>query len=399
MQEPAESDTSLRRWLFQFRDVIAALVVLLTVEGLLFHAGLYYPLLKPDSYAGKRRSVAAHAEARRAEFPDARWVLFFGNSITDQGIDTRFVDPSLDEAGLRSLKLAQGGVSPRTIYHLLRRQDFKTGRIGAVAVGVPFSHFPEDGLIKTTWSTDKNHHVDLAALTTEYGVGDQPRLALSFSGWENRLHVAAGSVFKSVLLRPDMRDFLRSPIRRLRAVARRPDGLGLLPKHVSRPNVAQSLSGARLDGAGRLDVSQTSAWFQRPKNLELREQVESALRFQSKHPLAGADLKPDYHPVLKRYLMEAARLASKHGVPTVWMAMPSTPFPIADTVDLSVLEGMAETLRAEGHDVRVLHRPGLLRRLQQPRYFSDPLHLSVEGSMILSQTVGRDLATAFKAKS
>lgn len=379
----------MRRWIFQFRDLLWALVALLLIEVALFYApigGFYLPLLKPTSYAGYRQATDLRAADLMEKAPESRWILILGNSISDQGFKSDIINLELEGTGHRALKLAQGGISPRTFYHVLKHRDLS--QVGAVVVGVPFSPWRRGKTIETTWSTDKNFNVDLAALAALYGLRDQPRLALSLDDLEHRLQSLVGSVFKSVALRKDLKDFAADPYARLRALRIHPTGLGVIHHPKAAFKADRHLGGIRLDENGEVDISGATEWFKSSKRRDaVIRQLKATMAFQQSDPLDGKNLTPVYHPVLRAYLEDMARFVTDQGIPVLWVAMPSMAYPISDRVDLSALEGMAEALRAEGRSVQVFHSPGLLRRLQNPESFHDPLHMNQAAAAVLSQKV------------
>lgn len=387
-----------RQWIFTFRDVMIALLVLLLLDGLIFKSGAYFQIMEPISFAGQRQIWTLRHRTARELFPDTRWVVFLGNSTFGQGIREDMVDKALDEAESpwRALNLSQGGASPRLWFHTAINTAILGPKTAALVLGVPHSIWYDKDRFFTTWSVDKNVHTDLKALAPLYGFRDLPRLMASIEDREKALQAAAGVAFRSLALRQDLRRLVLNPGQRLRSLADHPEILGpstqLKPRPAGQP---LSLTGARLNEDRRLvSEAMDPRYSKRP---EILDQVEAHLRLmEDMGPQEGA-LSPQFHPVLRRYMMDLARLADDRGIPVVFAVVPSNPFPVFASQDFGALEGMVDELRKEGRDVRLfLHRP-LLNRLQKPKFFGDLLHLNQEGASVYSFRLGQWLADTLPA--
>ncbi len=88
------------RWLKQLGDLLLAGLLVAFADGVLFHAGVYFPLLRPESHSGE---VARHERrlGRSIEAgPGRNRIVVMGNSVSAAAIQEGQLEAGLNAAGL-----------------------------------------------------------------------------------------------------------------------------------------------------------------------------------------------------------------------------------------------------------------------------------------------------------
>ncbi|MFN8176336.1 MAG: hypothetical protein U0167_00215 [bacterium] len=196
-----------------FADVVLAAAVIAAVDGIVFHAGLYFRWLALDSYSGRVEQTCRRFEIARALLPGVARVILVGDSRTDAAIDERVFDGVLATRGMpmRAFDFAQGGTAALTWNVLLLNEPISGANTALAVVGV------------TPWSAAEPGHrlPEIDIVKTRLRISDALWLAASFDELEGELRVLSAALFRTPLFREDLLDFARAPRTRFEQLARR----------------------------------------------------------------------------------------------------------------------------------------------------------------------------------
>jgi len=191
---------------------IAALALLLALDYAIFHSPFYAQWVKPHSYAGallQRFNLALTKEK-----PDARLVVFVGDSRIREGFSAKSFDQMAAEKSLpdRALNLGVSGSTLRVWYYLLKHVDPHCRAFDTIVVALP-SFWDQD------YSPDlSNNKMDLQIALPILQMNDVPVFLASFEDYNARIEVLLGSLLKMYGYRRDIRDFLSNPKDRIAEV-------------------------------------------------------------------------------------------------------------------------------------------------------------------------------------
>lgn len=367
-------------WRSALGDFLVAALILLAADLLLFHAGLYFPLVEPDSYTGQRQRLALHYEEFTRGAEAAKDVVFLGNSMVGQGIQERVVTAELAAAGLasRAVNLGQGGSSPRSWYYILKNEEISGETTRLVVLGIS----------PMALATDKNQNIDLNILKASITLNDIPSLVGSLSGLETQLAAVHGLLLKSLLFRHDVRDLVLNPGARRVAWAAERQKRANWSQHGRRNSSAVDLSSARLGPDGRLVQAELSPYLLSEPRLQ--ERIER--RFHIVRRVAQRNPRPmKIDPIHRKYLARIVERMNARGTVVAFAMVPGTPLPLP-TRDTAAVVEFYETLKADGYKVLLWNDAEELDRLESRKYFLDMLHLNEDGADLYSAALGRFVA-------
>lgn len=377
------ADRSSALSLFRRLDAfLAAGLLLVLADVALFHRGGYFLWLEPESYSGEVLKQARRLASSIETFPGRRRIVMMGDSLTGAGIQERQLEEELAERGSRyaAINLAIGGATSRSWYLLLKNGLAPADTTEIVVLGI------HGGLLR---ATSDNLGLDLKIVKTHLRVTDAWPLASSYQGLEKRFEVFSGVVFRGLLFRDDLRQYLEEPGRRHRELAaRRSAG----EEHPARENRSKhDLLSARLGDDGRLVAGELAPFLRRRH--QLRGRIERQLRrradFRAGRGQAGTRRPLDAGKV--RSLERLVEVMHARGIRVVFSTLPRSPYPLRE-LDASVVERLAGDLARRGADVVLWHDAELIRRLESPEFFRDSQHLNAAGAEIYTRDLARFLA-------
>lgn len=366
-----------------FADILAGLLLVLLVDIVAFHFGLYHSWLNPDSYSGRVERTARRFELLRSSSP-WRQVVVMGDSTAAHSIGEKIVESGLHAEGwpLAVANLAIDGSTARSVYHLLSHSDIAADNTALVVLGVhPM------GLRNT------ENKPDLKILKTRLGLMDLWTLPGSYDQLETRLQVASGILFRSLLFREDLLELLEAPERRRLLVekARQEEEARAL-QNWRRGNWSQkSLQSARLRADGTLDAAALEPWIRDKKGLPGR--LEALLKRKA---AAASAAEPMVIEAAQLALLEKAiRLLARRGIPVILAVTPEGPWPLPGHPP-GPLEALVEKLVKEGLVVQLFRPSEMLAQVETPAHFKDLIHVNTAGAAIYSRAFTSFLLTALE---
>jgi len=176
-----------------------AAAIFVMVEGLVFHTGVYAPLLEPDSSAGLLQSLLSAEKRRSASgLPE---VLAIGDSR--MGLRARAANEISSETGYHFSSIVMPGSDARVWYYMLRDVDASRRRYSAILIGVE-EYDDED------YEDVANREMDIRYVTPLLGWADVVPFARSFPTWRMRWEAGRSALFKGYAYRADFQDFLKN---------------------------------------------------------------------------------------------------------------------------------------------------------------------------------------------
>lgn len=372
-----------RRLLSTFGDLLVALALLAGADLVLFHYGAYLPWLEPSSHAGRMALLPRQIEQARARTGD-RLVVTVSDSTGGACIIEGVLEDEMRRLGatVGVANLAQGSSSSRTWSNILLRSGFDRTNTALAIVAIHPNHIGPDAIDS-----------DLALIKSRLRLTDAVALAASYKGLENRLAVASQTVFRMPLFREDLRNFLRSPRHRLEAIS--PSGRAAASARRERQREfvrSKDLRSARLDAGGRLVVDEL------PRRVRMRPDQVALLELQMRNRANGVtaprfSIDPPQARILDRTIEELNR----GGIPVLIALAPQSPFPAAGD-PAEAVAGFVAQQRAKGRRLGFFHDRQLLRRIESPDFFRDPLHVNARGAELYTRSLARHAAKFLTAE-
>jgi hypothetical protein len=187
------------------RNLFLAIAVFVSVDGVIFHSGLYVSTLAPNSYAGRVAEIT-RAEKERAS-SGLKEVLVLGDSRMAEGFSTTLANELGSPAGLEFVSLAEPAASANTWYYMVREVDPTTRRYSAIVIpyGVGYEPNSADPL-----------RISMTAPLLRYG--DCFHFASGFQRWSGRFRAFTSCILRGSAYQDDVVDLLEHPIARLRGL-------------------------------------------------------------------------------------------------------------------------------------------------------------------------------------
>jgi len=225
------------------RGALWTMVVLLVffgADGLLFRTGWYALHLEPSSAAG---SLEYHLQWLDRSVPSkTHEVLVIGDSRVAEGFSARLADSSVDRR-LHFWNFGLSGTTPRVWYYTLRDADPTRRRFAVIAIAL-------DNYSDKDWFAEfEDRASDQSYLVMRLSLSDCLSFASSMYTTAMRQRALFGCLFRGVILRPDMQDFLAHPeLRMEQAADGRQNGLRYLSEYGGKSG---SLHGLTIDWSSR----------------------------------------------------------------------------------------------------------------------------------------------------
>jgi hypothetical protein len=347
--------------------LLAAMVIFVALEALLFHTDLYLSILEPDSTTGTME-VLLRDEIARPKL-DRREVLVVGHSR--MGLLPRVANELTGQTGYAFGSIALGGSTPRDWYYQIRAVDPDRNRYAAVLL--PSDSYDEPD----SYDDLRNREADSHYLLARLRLADAFDFPWSFEKRDLRWKALLGIVFKGYVLKRDFLAFLQHPLDRLEKVdLYRREAFGSRYRFTAEN---ENLAGITIDWASKtvhVPDSYTPA---------KRQLIENVL-FEPKPPDRGimtAYCKQWYGRIADHYRGSRTKM--------IFVKVPAAPAP---PPPLPRKPNSAARQLALRPNV-VLIDEHFLDELQRPELFGDPLHLNRDGierfSHMVAAEVGRFL--------
>jgi hypothetical protein len=216
------------------------LTAFFAADSLLFRTGWYVSYLPPDSSAGILESHLHWLEQTPpSSTPE---VLVVGDSRIAEGFSTRVADSAVNRR-LHFWNFGVAGTTPRVWYYALRAADPTRRRFAAIVVEL-------DKYSDADWFSASDDRIsDQNYLVMQLGLSDCAGFASSMNDMTLERHALLGCLFRGVVLRPDVQDFLAHPRARL---ARSRDWLNNGLRYITAyGGKTDSLQGLTIDWSSR----------------------------------------------------------------------------------------------------------------------------------------------------
>ena len=253
---------------------------------------------------------------RGRQFLSARRVVIFGDSQMGEGFSLKIAIESLASSGIDMSTAAIPGSTPRDWYYILRDLDPTRARYNVIVLPIhSYGRSGDDDSMAERLD-------DLDYVIGNLKLRDLATFPLSFPSWSSRWSVFRGSLFKGIIYRRDLRDFLVHPRQRIELVkAYREHGWGWGYAYTGRNETLVGL---------KYDPVTTKIDFPPTISPNVQELVRSRLAAESALHKSGGTY-------LKRWLNAIEQLYQGRDVRFVLVRMPQYPLhissPIAQTTD------------------------------------------------------------------
>mgnify|MGYP001038763714 CR=1 FL=1 len=355
--------------------LVVGTIVVLGVDHVVFGPeGPYWPVTKPQSYAGKVATVRRlHAERP----PDpARTVLMLGDSRIRVGVLPQTVERT--SGGRVDAELgAVEGTRLRMWSFLVRRLDPDRNRYAAVVVPLLEAN---DRDLRFTGGEFTVHPerspTDLRALLPLVAPWDAVSLLPAVDTWETFVPTLRTIFLKGLVYRDDLAGFVEGPDQRRRTcdsalrAARRVQDTG-------RP------LGGTLAGLRWSEETERVKWPRRKIKPLARERIAASLR------QGVPESKGDRAAYLQRWLGALVDHYEGSRTRVILLPIPRAPL-VRESEREAPVDGFPARLAEEGRVILLDQDP--IRDFERPRFFGDHVHLNRQGSTAFSEHLGRELA-------
>ena len=188
---------------------LSSLCVLFLLDAAMFRTGLYARYLEPASYAGNFESVLA--AGRQKEFTKPHHVLVLGDSQIGEGFSAQIADETGLHAGWEFFNAAVGGAAMRCWYYMVCDLDPDRTRFDVIVLPLRGYADVDDAEIHA----DRD---DLRWVIARVRLSDIAEFSGSFPTPLIKLSVLREALFKGLIYRRDLREFLRDPAERMQRV-------------------------------------------------------------------------------------------------------------------------------------------------------------------------------------
>ena len=350
--------------------VAATFLVLILIDAVLFHSGVYTPVIKPDSTGGS--VVGAMMAIDYYHDAAKKNVLVLGNSQIGEGFSAELADAQGVGPDIHFINGAAPGTTPRVWDYMLREIDPERRRFSAIALMVDYD-------LDFTWTDLANYSLDLSYTTPMLNLRDVRDFPKTFTDRALQGRARRQILLPIQALHDDIQDLIARPLRRIHDVNKvRPIWLGSLAIYGGRggelPPLAIDTQAAMPTSWGEFET----AW--KPKLGPYFRDIRKAA------PPATRAANENY----ERYWI--ARIAAHYrsvGVPVIVFNMARGPWK-AQLLPSPAPNRVLAELRAAG-DIVMLPGDAFIG-LEKPEYFVDTLHLNSAGREKFSKLFAAQVA-------
>jgi hypothetical protein len=191
------------------RLAISSVLILFLLDAATFRTGFYARYLEPASYAGSFESVLT--DGREKQFKRSHHVLVLGDSQIAEGFSAQVADQAGARDGWDFFNAAVGGASMRCWYYMVRDLDPDRTRFNVIVLPIRGYADLDDGGIRA----DRD---DLPWVIARIRLADIAEFSNSLLSPLIKLQILREALFKGLVYRRDLREFLRDPAARIRHV-------------------------------------------------------------------------------------------------------------------------------------------------------------------------------------
>lgn len=344
---------------------VLSVFVLFLLDAAMFRTGFYVRYLEPASYAGNFESVLTGG--REKQFKRPHHVLVLGDSQIGEGFSAQVADEAGAHSGWEFFNAAVGGATMRCWYYMARDLDPDRTRFDVIVLPLRGYADVDDAEIRA----DRD---DLRWVIARIRLSDIAEFSNSFLTPLIKLTVLREGLFKGLVYRRDLREFLRDPAGRL--------------QHVNdcRAACADSFYGypGRMENLSGVWMDWTTDTLHFPEGVS--PQVQAEMKLQSKYRqwsvrgFERAYRKLWLGRIIERYRGTPAKI--------VLASLPYHPFPIPYSwrVDSDTFASQA----SKNPQVTILDEH-LFEDLERPEFFFDVFHMNRTGRISFSNRLANTL--------
>jgi len=344
--------------------LLGSLFSFLSLQALVFNAGFYSAVLKPDSSTGTVEAFLRNEKRRKVE--NRNQVLAVGDSRN--GFFPRYANELRPEIGYTFATISVAGTTPRCWYYMLREVDPTTRRYAAIII--PVEDY-DDGEV---WEDYANREADLHFVVSLLRLGDLLGFSRSFHDASRRWEVFRGALFKGLVYKQDFQDFLLHPIARVEFVNLSRTGSSDWFYDYVGPT--RNMKGLGVDwSTGRITV---------PPGTTPEQKLEYERHFLPPLPpqrgRRSAYLRSWFEKIYERYRGSGTRL--------VFIRLPRGPIVRPDQPPFNPHSSVRELAMRPGV---ILSPEHCFDSLERPELFMDQVHLNGPGEAEYSRMLGREV--------
>ncbi len=369
---PTEPTTS-KRQLHVARNLLLGIAAFISLDGVIFHSGLYVSILAPDSYAGR---VAEITRAERERAPSGlKEVLVLGDSRIAEGFSATFANELGSPSGLKFVSLAEPAASANTWYYMVREVDPTNRRYLAIVIPYGLGYEPN--------SADPLR-ISMTAPLLRFG--DCFNFASGFQRWSGRFRASNACILRGSAYQDDVVDLLEHPIARIRSIQREPTRMHSREVYKGRDYDLVGTSYDAMTGhvtfAEKLTEAQRLA-FRKSLIQPAQSDVEYSLKLQR-----------DWIPrIINRYSKSSTAIVLTPVPRGPFVELPGFSRGYDSILPNSLLQRTKFSLSAHTFDF-----------LEKPEYYFDAFHLNAKGrkkftETLVSELMGRLRSADSKAQS
>jgi hypothetical protein len=351
---------------------LASLCALFLLDAALFRTGFYVRYLEPSSSTGSVEAVLTIG--RQKKFNNPHHVLVLGDSQIGEGFSQQVADREGASSGWEFLNAAVGGASIRSWYYMVRDLDPDRSRFDVIILPLRGYADVDDGEIRA------DRQVDVHWTIASIRLSDVPEFCASFPKTLTRMNVLRETLFKGLVYRRDLSEFLRDPVARMRHV--NDCRAACAESFYVYPGRTEDLSGLWMDW------STNTIHFPPGVSAQTQADMKAHCNFQE-WSIRGWERefrKKWLGRIIDRYRGTRTKIAI--------IFLPYRPFPIPLSWPVDSQSFIVQAAR--NPQVTILDEH-LFDDLQRPDYFFDVFHMNRKGRELFSQRLATTLIQRFGA--